>query len=444
VNPEAKASGFVFGYNLATGAHPASDRFLASGDRQVAGGLRIVTGRLTPAARHGTGTPFAANARAEYDFQRHEEGFTMSLRSGLGVLALTALFLVTLAGKSPAAGPDAKDVKAILDKAVAYLKKTQEKDGSWSAKQTGPGVTALVVAGLLRAGVPADDPVVAKGLEYLEKSIQKDGGIYNKMLANYTTSVGIMAFAEANKGGKYDAILKNATAFLKGLQNPDADPKDPKGGGLGYDSKSRPDVSNTQFFIDAMIAAGIPKDDPALQKALKFMGRAQNLPGETNEQPWAAKTSDDDRGGLTYVPLDTDDNKHKTPNGGLRSLGAMTYAGLKSFLYAGVGPNDPRVKAAVDWIKRHYTLEENPGMGQAGLFYYYHTFGKAMAALGQDTFEDSKGGKHDWRKELFEAIQKHQKEDGSFVNPGDRAFGEADPNLSTAFAILALSYTKGK
>ena len=81
-------------------------------------------------------------------------------------------------------------------------------------------------------------------------------------------------------------------------------------------------------------------------------------------------------------------------------------------------------------------------MGQAGLFYYYHTFGKAMQALGEESFEDAKGVKHDWRRELFEALSKRQREDGSFVNSGDRTFGESDPSLATAFALLTLSYCK--
>ena len=41
----------------------------------------------------------------------------------------------------------------------------------------------------------------------------------------------------------------------------------------------------------------------------------------------------------------------------------MTYAGLKSMIYAGVKHDDPRVKAAYEWIQKHYTLDENPGMG---------------------------------------------------------------------------------
>jgi squalene-hopene/tetraprenyl-beta-curcumene cyclase len=359
---------------------------------------------------------------------------------------IAAIPLLVLAGSLAQAapervGPDRQEVKALVEKSVEYLAAHQGDDGSFSPRVAGPGVTALVVAALLRNGYTADNAVVKKGLAYLEKSVKKDGGIYDRGLANYTTSVALLAFREANTSGKYDGILKNATAFLRKLQH-GGETGDVKYGGVGYDQRQRPDLSNTQYFIDAMIAAGVPKDDPALQKALKFVSRCQNLPGETNDQPFARKTSDDDRGGLTYVPLDTDDNPHRTPDGGLRSLGAMTYGGLKSFLYAGVSKDDPRVKGALGWIRRHYTLDENPGMKQAGLYYYYHTFAKAMAVLGEDQLTDSKDVKHDWRSDLFAALKKRQADDGSFLNKGDRMFGEADPNLATAFALLALGYTQ--
>jgi squalene-hopene/tetraprenyl-beta-curcumene cyclase len=121
----------------------------------------------------------------------------------------------------------------------------------------------------------------------------------------------------------------------------------------------------------------------------------------------------------------------------------MTYAGLKSFLYAGLSKDDPRVKAAIDWIGRHYSLEENPGAGQAGLYYYYHLFAKAMDALGQPEFTDAKQVKHNWRAELFDALKKRQNADGSWANE-NRAFLEDVPELATAYAILALSYCQPK
>ncbi len=356
-------------------------------------------------------------------------------------LLLVPAGLVPAGGKDKDLGPDPAEVKSVLDKAIAFLKTSQEASGGFSPKRAGPGITALVVAGLARNGVSPKEPVVAKALQYLANQVREDGGIYDKLLANYTTSVAIMALREANASGKYDTIIKNAAAFLKRLQH-GGDPKDPKFGGFGYDGKSRPDTSNSNFAVEALLAAGLSKDDPAVKNALKFISRCQNLAGEFNDQEFAKKASKDDQGGFVYNPLDPDDKRHKTAEGGLRSLGGMTYGGLKSFLYAGVSKDDPRVQAAVNWIRRHYTLKENPGMGEAGLYYYYHTFAKAMDALGEDRFADSTGKKHDWRRELFETLRSRQQADGSWRNTGDQTFGESDPNLATAFAIMSLSYCR--
>jgi squalene-hopene/tetraprenyl-beta-curcumene cyclase len=82
-----------------------------------------------------------------------------------------------------------------------------------------------------------------------------------------------------------------------------------------------------------------------------------------------------------------------------------------------------------------------PQHAQRGLYYYYHTFAKAMDALGVDTFEDDKGVKHDWRADLFRALAKRQNADGSWKNDNDR-WMEGDPNLVTGYALMALSYCK--
>ena len=136
---------------------------------------------------------------------------------------------------------------------------------------------------------------------------------------------------------------------------------------------------------------------------------------------------------MTVPPTDS--------NGGLRSYGSMTYAGLKSMIHAGLKPDDPRVKAASEYIARNYTLEENPGMGQAGLFYYYQTFAKALSLIGKPTFVDSAGQSHDWKADLVSALAKRQGADGSWVNPADR-FMEGDPNLVTAYGLLALAHAR--
>lgn len=362
-------------------------------------------------------------------------------------LQAAAVAPAALAVRPASAAPvTADEKKAVVDKAAAYLKTRQKDNGDLAPDpRVGPGVTALAVVGLLRNGVPATDEVVAKGLKFLETNIKPDGGVYSQGLATYTTSLAILAFREANAGGRYDRIISAANGFVKSLQFGGDAARDPRVGGAGYGNpggRDRPDLSNTNFLVEAMIAAGVSRDDPAIRNAVGFVSRSQNLASEYNTQPFATRTTDGDRGGFVYALGEQDNEKSekRTPQGGLRSEGGMTYAGLKSFLFAGVAKDDPRVRAAVAWIKRNYTLTENPGMGQAGLFYYYHTFAKAMDALGEEEFEDARMVRHEWRRELFEELKRRQRTDGSWVNE-NRAFMENAPELATAFAVLSLSYT---
>ncbi len=365
------------------------------------------------------------------------------LRFALPVLAVAVLALPA-ARAADDAYPDSKELQTSLDSAYDFLKGKQGQDGSW-ATRTGPGVTALTAAALVKAGKTADDPVVAKAIEYVTKSVQKDGGVYSQGLETYTTALAIVAFKECNKDGKYDKVIEAAAKYLKRTAKT-TDDKDLSFGGAGYGpGQGRPDTSNTGFFVEALIASGVSKDDKAITSALKFLSRAQNLNDEFNDQPFAKKIADDDVGGFVYNPSAQGDEKSpkRSATGGLRSEGGMTYVGLKSFLYAGVDKQDKRVEAAVKWIRKHYTLDENPGMKQSGLFYYYHTFAKAMDALGEDQFADAAGKKHPWRAELFAKLKGMQAKDGSWVNK-DASFMENSPELCTAFAVLSLSYTKAK
>ena len=166
------------------------------------------------------------------------------------------------------------------------------------------------------------------------------------------------------------------------------------------------------------------------------MSRAQNLPGPHNPLPFPEKNPD---GGFYYTPASGGESQAgTTPDGGLRSYASMTYAGLKSMIFAGLTKDDPRVKAATEWLAKHYSFEENPGMCQSGLFYFYHTASKALAVLGDKTFTDADGRKHDWRDELTTAIISRQKEDGSWANPNERWL-EGEPVLVTSYALLALA-----
>lgn len=365
-------------------------------------------------------------------------------------LGLVGVVLSGLAGASFGAdgifGPKAEDLAKARKKGIEFLKLAQADDGSWTSAES-PGVSGLVTLGMLSAGASPDDPAVTKALKHLESFLQSDGGVYSPKAhhGNYETSIAMMAFQAANKDGRYNALVKKAEKYVRGVQwdeSENTSKDDPKFGGAGYGrTGDRPDLSNTVFFLEALQTAGAKADDPAVQKALVFLSRCQNLETEFNTTPFAAKVND---GGFYYTPAAGGNSQAgNTPQGGLRSYGSMTYAGLKSMIFAGLKPDDPRVKAAVDWIQKFYTVEENPGLGQQGVYYYSQMFAKALKTMDVDQITDAQGHKHDWRKELAEQLMKTQKENGSWVNENAR-WMEGDPNLATAYALIALGYCDPK
>jgi squalene-hopene/tetraprenyl-beta-curcumene cyclase len=320
----------------------------------------------------------------------------------------------------------------------------QNDDGSFSP-ESGVAVTALCVRAILEHRPQAtDSPAIRDALKYIESMIRPDGGIYaeGSYYRNYETSVAIGALVKANDG-RYDSRLHRAELFLRGIQWDEGEgieSSDTAFGGQGYGKHQRPDLSNTAFFVEALRDLGNGEDDESIQKALKFILRTQNLAGHGNDTEHAAKIGD---GGFYYTPAAGGQSQAETTaNGGLRSYGSMTYAGLKSMIYAGLSADDPRVVAAMDFITKHYSLADNPGMGQAGLYYYYHTFAKALDAAGVEIVDDADGNPHDWRSELTDTLIDQQQQDGSWVNSENDRWMEGDRQLVTAYALLALAHCR--
>ena len=360
------------------------------------------------------------------------------------VIVVSCAFLA-----APGQAADATAIRASIAKATTFLEQHQSPDGSFSA-EVGPAVTALAVNALARSGSPADSPAVQKGVAYLLTFKRPDGGIYapESPVSNYETAITMVALAACNKDGRYDQEIKGCEAYVKGLQWDDGEGKgaaDPAYGGAGYGRKGRPDLSNTQFMIEALRTIGASENDPAIQKALVFVSRTQNLVGPENTAPFAEKNANaSDEGGFYYTPAAGGESQAGgSPEGGLRSYGSMTYAGLKSMIFAGLTKDDYRVKAALKWLGRHYTFKENPGMGQAGIYYYFHTAAKSLDVLGAETFTDVEGKEHSWRTELSDEILARQRPDGSWVNDNAK-WMEDNPKLVTSYALLALAYCQPK
>ena len=348
-----------------------------------------------------------------------------------------------------------KTAQKLVSDGLLFLLGQQEDGGGWRMKTpAGPAYTALILKALVRhPDFDTDSPEVKRGYDYLLGFRQKDGGIYdpdNPGFANYTSSIALMSLVAAGDP-RFNEAKRELIVYLKRRVIVPGS-KDPKGrivqegediiGGTSYGEHGRPDGSNTGMVIEGLHQAGVPEDDPAVQRMAGFFTRLQNR-SESNTTRYAMVGPND--GGFYYAIGES--MAGAGPGGkGLRSYGSMTYMGFKSMIYAGLTKDDPRVAAAFQWIRKHWTLDSNPNMPHRkslmGLYYYYHTYAKALRAWKQPIIKDINGKEHNWREELIDALAARIK-DGQWVNNADRWY-EGDPVLVTTYAVLALQETMGK
>ncbi len=355
--------------------------------------------------------------------------------------ALSLFLLVSARRNSVAAPPDAGmgKAKAAMTKGLEYLRTTQEVDGSWGEY---PATTALAVTAFLRNGkTELNEPAVSKGIRYILKAVKPNGAIYSDAnaataLPNYNTAIALMALGLA-KNAAYKPTIQKAQKYLEQSQLADDAgivPSDPAYGGIGYGNHpDRPDLSNLAMALQGLTESGVPSDAPVFQKAIVFLQRVQNRT-ESNDQAWAKDGSND--GGFAY---DSTGKTMVTGGAAHSSMGAMTYSGLESYIYAGVSKQDPRAQAAWNWIRNHYTVAEHPGMGDTSLYYYYHAMAKTLDVYGQHLIKDSKGKTHDWAHDLAAEVVGRQHPDGSWYNTNSR-YWENQPGLVTSYSLICLSY----
>lgn len=344
-----------------------------------------------------------------------------------------------------------QEIRQAIARGNEWLKTQQKPDGNWDDPEL-PAFTALALTAAMRdpdINRKGDLPDhIEKGYTWLLAQQKEDGGIYNRGLSVYNTATSVTALMHAVRPEFEPAILK-ARKHLIGNQwdigqKEETDNKND--GGVGYGSKNdHTDLSNTYLAIEALALSKKVTDDakhgdqPDLDwdAAVKFLSRCQNLE-ETNDQDWASNDPKN-KGGFIYTPGDSKAGTDVTADGrtALRSYGSMSYAGLLSLIYAKVSANDPRVIAVKEWLGKNYTLDENPGMGPEGLYYYYQTIAKALSAANVDTLVLENGKEADWRTDLANKLLAKQRENGSWVNDNGR-WMESNAVLVTAYSVLSL------
>jgi squalene-hopene/tetraprenyl-beta-curcumene cyclase len=345
-----------------------------------------------------------------------------------------------------------QEMRQSIARGNAWLQSQQKPEGFWDDAEL-PAFTALALTAAtrdpnldLKAPFPAH---IGKGYNWLLQQQKEDGGIYNRGLSVYNTATALTAMVSAARES-YEPAMVRARKHLIDNQWDIGQKKENDNlndGGVGYGSKNdHTDMSNTYLAIEALalskqiIDDGQHGDQPDLDwdAAITFLSRCQNLE-KTNDQTWA---SDDakNKGGFIYAPGQSKAGEDKLPDGrtALRSYGSISYAGLLSFIYAKLSPEDPRVIAVKEWLGKNYTIDENPGMADQGLYYYYQTMSKALSAAGIDNLKLADGTEADWRKDLAEKLLASQRENGSWVNDNGR-WMESNPVLVTAYTVMSLA-----
>ena len=324
-----------------------------------------------------------------------------------------------------------QDMMKSLERGAAYLRQQQRADGTW---ENHAGITAVATAALLKqTGVSREKQLeaVGKTLDAIAKLAKPDGGIYESSIPHYITAVNIMALAAGGRPQDKPLIEKGRRYLAEHIwdEGEGIKPTDKWYGGIGYGGSNpdrRADIISLEYALRAMKESELPSNDAAWEKAIKFLQRTQNS-SETNDQGWASND-----GGFVYYP-----GFSYNTEGGTKSYGSATYAGVMSYAWANVKKSDARVQAVMKWVRDNYTLDENPGMGQKTVYYYYLVFAKALQAFGEPTIVDAKGRTHDWREDLGKKLIGLQHPDGYWVNT-DKAELQDNKVLVTAFSMQAL------
>ncbi|MCB9538045.1 MAG: terpene cyclase/mutase family protein [Myxococcales bacterium] len=368
----------------------------------------------------------------------------MSFRRPARLSALVVATLVVTAGVASAQpkGEAALDPKVAdaakksVDNGLRFLRGQQADDGSYGKHVGLTAMALLAFAESHRAYKYDEGPFISRAADWLAQQARADGAITGDATPTYNTALAIMAL-HAIDPVKYKAQIEGGQKFLVRFQsdeNQKYQPSDKFYGGIGYGGDERPDLSNLQYALEALQKTDYDPDSDVWKKAQVFLNRCQNR-SESNDQAWAGND-----GGFVYAPgqspagEDTKDGKTT-----YRSYGAMSFAGLKSLMFAKAKKDDPRVKAAWEWVKANYDFNSHPGMGTTSYYYYLQTAASALETYGEKVVPDAKGRKRYWVQDLLTKMMALQQPNGAWKNENPK-YWEGNELLATARAVITMNH----
>jgi hypothetical protein len=332
-------------------------------------------------------------------------------RATLSVLLAAA----TIGGAVAPARADvsAEQVREAIDRAVAFVKRQQQTDGSFAPRYGNyrGGVTALCTLALLNAGVEPDEEPVRRALGYLEKIRPEK---------TYVVSLQTMVFAKAD-AERYGPQIARNVAWLEKTQITQGNTI----GSWTYPPGENGDPSNAQFALLALHEAervGVRADAQTWRLARAYWERTQNGDGSWeyfSGQPIGSMTC----AGISSLVI----TGEEVEEGNAEVAGEQVRCCLQN------ESDDNAIQRGLDWLGSHFAVSTHPGRGKMHLFYYLY----AVERVGRLTARRFIGG-HDWYREGTEALLRMK---GGAASDHWVGVGRDEQNslVATSFALLFLS-----
>jgi len=340
-----------------------------------------------------------------------------------------------------------------IKRGTDWLMRQQAPDGGWHSAtyaqlRGGDGNTALILYAL--AHLPKSEterlkPHIDRGVRFLVSNLAPDGSVRaidgSSDYPTYSTALTLLTIERLHLDG-WQMERRRMRAYLQAMQKRGEKDQLERGGwgqtggpiaDVGMDDPAS--VAATQFALEALQQSGGLGDDTC-EAALAFLSHCQNFGAQENHD-----------GGFFFTPLPDDplNKAGSSPSNGAsakaRSYGTATADGFCGLIACGVSIKDPRVQAALNWLRRNNRVDVVPGFtsddanassAKNGLqFYYYAALTRGFEKTPQENWTAQ-------RTALLEAVIRQQRPDGSWSNPYT-LMREDDPLVATALAIAAIS-----
>jgi hypothetical protein len=307
-------------------------------------------------------------------------------------------------------------VRVSIDKGIQYLRDMEKGKGNWELDAESNirkgGWTSLAMLSLLNCGVPPEDEMMKRGLEYLR-------GVPPSQ--TYTVGLQTMVYCLAKQPQDRDRIQRNVD-WLKSAKLKD-------GWSYGERAFGSADNSNTQYALLGLheaFLAGANVDRKILEEVRSHFIKTQVL----NDGGWTYRG-----GGLTTMTMTTAGLSNLLITGADLEVGKQKLRDDGVAELCGIYEENKAVADALRWVGNNFPAKLTVERARAAFQHpYYGLYG--IERVGRLTGNRFIGG-HDWYRLGCEFFVDTQKADGRWDGEG-RQFDHW-PVVATSFSLLFLS-----